>query len=187
MLPSRFWLEGLAPPPSSRFYNCPFLCSSNWLFHFFSSFANSLFIKSIVLSCSPAATNFSIQLLLSLLHGKSEIFTLARHFVFICFFLLLFISRQRCLNITITTHKSINQSYYYFYQTKTTKQLPDQTEEQDNRHRILWSVLDWEINKDTHKININPKYADDICFIRSDEAKIHQVERIIPPILRKIT
>ena len=68
--------------------------------------------------------------------------------------------------------------------TKTIKQT-DQTEEQDKRQRILWSAPDWIINKDNHKININPKYADYISFIRSDEGKIHEVERFIPPMLNK--
>ena len=65
---------------------------------------------------------------------------------------------------------------------KTIKQT-DQTEEQDKRQRILWSAPDWTINKDNHKININPKNADDISFIRSDEGKTHEVERFIPPML----
>ena len=66
---------------------------------------------------------------------------------------------------------------------KTIKQLPDQTEERDNRHRILWSAIGWVINKDVHKINKCLKYTNDISFIRLDKTKLHQVERLIPPML----
>ena len=73
---------------------------------------------------------------------------------------------------------------FIFYLTKTIKKLPDHTEEQDNIHRILWSALVWEANKDVHKINVNPKYANDISFIMSYKTKIHQVEQRIPAILK---
>ena len=54
---------------------------------------------------------------------------------------------------------------------KTIKQLPDQTEERDNIHRILWSAIGWVINKDVHKINKSLKYTSGISFIRLDKAK----------------
>ena len=73
---------------------------------------------------------------------------------------------------------------FIFYLTKTIKKLLDHTKEQDNIHLILWSALVWKVNKDVHKININPKYANDISFIMSYKTKIHQVEQLIPTILK---
>ena len=43
--------------------------------------------------------------------------------------------------------------------------------------------MDWIINRDKVNIEIDPKYADDITFIRSEETKINIVERVIPPML----
>ena len=83
----------------------------------------------------------------------------------------------------ITQGDCLSALLFIFYLAKTIKQLPDRTEEQDNKHRILWSALDWVIDKDVHKVDINPKYSDDISFIRSDQARISQVERLIPPML----
>ena len=47
-------------------------------------------------------------------------------------------------------------------------------------HKPLWSALGLIIDRDAHKITIDPKYADDISFLRSDEPEINQVEREIP-------
>ena len=47
----------------------------------------------------------------------------------------------------------------------------------------MWSALDWVIDKDRCKVEIDPKYADDITFIRSKDAKINQVVRLVPPML----
>ena len=49
----------------------------------------------------------------------------------------------------------------------------------------MWSALDWLIRKDEHDIEIDPKYADDITFIRSVEHRLNQVERIIPNMLNE--
>ena len=52
-----------------------------------------------------------------------------------------------------------------------------------NNPKPLWSVLDWIIDQDINKITIDPKYADDISFLRSDKSEINQVEREIPAML----
>ena len=44
-------------------------------------------------------------------------------------------------------------------------------------HKPLCSALDWIIDQDIHKITTDPKYADDISFLRSDKSEINQVER----------
>ena len=53
----------------------------------------------------------------------------------------------------------------------------------DDYHQTLWSALDWIVDRDKLQIEIDPKYADDITFIRSEEAKINQVERVLPSML----
>ena len=74
--------------------------------------------------------------------------------------------------------------FIIFYLAKTIKQPPDQTKAHDNRQQILWSAFDWVINKDVHIININTIHIDDISFIRSDEPKIHQVEKLTSLMLK---
>ena len=46
-------------------------------------------------------------------------------------------------------------------------------------HKPLWSALDWIVDRDVHKITIDPKYADGISFVSSDRLKINQLEREI--------
>ena len=59
-----------------------------------------------------------------------------------------------------------------------------QIKEQDNQHQFLSPAFDWLINKDIYEIYINPQYADSISFMRSNEARVHQVERILTPMLK---
>ena len=49
----------------------------------------------------------------------------------------------------------------------------------------MWYALDWLIRKDKHDVAIDPKYADDLTFIRSVEHRLNQVERLIPPMLNE--
>ena len=53
----------------------------------------------------------------------------------------------------------------------------------DDYHQTLWSALDWIVDRDKLQIEIDPKYADDTTFICSEEAKINQVERVLPSML----
>ena len=46
-------------------------------------------------------------------------------------------------------------------------------------HKPLWSALACIIDRDVHKITSDPKYADEISFLRSDQLWINQVEREI--------
>ena len=60
--------------------------------------------------------------------------------------------------------------------------MPTHTDRTDHRE-TMWSALDWVIDKDRRKVEIDPKYADDIMFIRSQNAKINQVVRLVLPML----
>ena len=52
----------------------------------------------------------------------------------------------------------------------------------EDYHRTLWSTF---VDRDKLQIEIDPKYADDITFICSEEAKINQVERVVLSVLCK--
>ena len=51
--------------------------------------------------------------------------------------------------------------------------------------RPLWSALDWPVDKDKHNVEVDPKYADDITFVRTDESKMNQIERAIPEMVEQ--
>ena len=57
--------------------------------------------------------------------------------------------------------------------------------EKEDYARPLWSELDWLIQKDQHQVEIDPKYADDVSFLRSNESKMNQVKRMIPNMLEE--
>ena len=71
---------------------------------------------------------------------------------------------------------------FILYLAYAIKPIPDERLPEDYR-KPLWSALDWIVNRDKANIEIDPKYADDITFIRSEEVKINQVESVIPPML----
>ena len=52
-------------------------------------------------------------------------------------------------------------------------------------NKVLWSELDWLIDRDTCQVVIHPKYADDIRFVRTDETKINQAKRLLPDLMKK--
>ena len=41
------------------------------------------------------------------------------------------------------------------------------------------------MDKDKHNVEVDPKYADDITFVRTDESKMNQIERVIPEMLEQ--
>ena len=51
--------------------------------------------------------------------------------------------------------------------------------------RPLWSALDWLVDKDKHNVEVDPKYADNITFVRTEESKMNQVERVVPELLEE--
>lgn len=56
--------------------------------------------------------------------------------------------------------------FLIIYLAKTITSLPQYIDSIDS-NKMLWSELDWIINRDTHCIKNDPKYSDDINFIRS--------------------
>ena len=47
----------------------------------------------------------------------------------------------------------------------------------------MWSALGWLVRKDVRNIQIDPKYSDDMSFIRSQLAKINSIKRVVPDML----
>ena len=56
---------------------------------------------------------------------------------------------------------------------------------EDHNNETFWSDLDWIIDRDTHNVELDPKYADDVNFIRTHQSKINEIKRIIPSMLKK--
>ena len=73
---------------------------------------------------------------------------------------------------------------FIVYLAYVLKPLPQMAERIDHTE-TLWSALDWLVHNDVHNIEIDPKYADDITYIRSLQTKINQAERLIPPMLEE--
>ena len=73
---------------------------------------------------------------------------------------------------------------FIVYLASSIKPLPPPIQQVDC-NRPLWSALNWLVDKDKHKVEIDPKYADDITFVRTDESKINQVERLMPEMLKE--
>ena len=71
---------------------------------------------------------------------------------------------------------------FILYLAYAIKPLPTHIQPQDYQ-QTMWSALDWIIDRDARKINIDPKYADDITFIRSDRSKMNQIKRMMPETL----
>ena len=59
------------------------------------------------------------------------------------------------------------------------KETPDQISIEDYE-KPMWSALDWVIPRDKYDIKVDPKYADDLTFVRSDQTKLNQIKRTIP-------
>ena len=53
------------------------------------------------------------------------------------------------------------------------KAIPKDRYSEDYHQTTLWSALNWIVDRVKLQIEIDPKYADDITFIRSEEAKIN--------------
>ena len=68
---------------------------------------------------------------------------------------------------------------FIIYLALALKNLPTVTLREDY-DKPIWSALDWMIPRDIHNIKIDPKYADDLTFIRSVHNKLNQVERVVP-------
>ena len=79
----------------------------------------------------------------------------------------------------ILTATGLSALLFILYLVHSIKPIP-KDRNPDDYHQTLWSALDWIVDRDKLQIEIDPKYADGITFIRSEKAKINQVERVLP-------
>ena len=70
---------------------------------------------------------------------------------------------------------------FIFYLAKALTGMTKHRCAEDHKHRILWSAL----SKDKHNLEIDPKYADDINFVRLEKSKINQITRTLPRLLEE--
>ena len=87
-------------------------------------------------------------------------------------------------SVAICQGDCLSALLFIVYLASSIKLLPPQIQ-QVNCNRPLWSALDWLIDKDKHKVEGDPKCADDITFVRTDESKINQVERLMSEMLKE--
>ena len=86
-------------------------------------------------------------------------------------------------NIGVIQGDCLSALLFIFYLAHIIKPISLETTREDHSNEIIWSELDWIIERDIHKIAIDPKYADDITFIRSNNSKMNKVKRSIPKML----
>ena len=87
-------------------------------------------------------------------------------------------------NIGVVQGDCLSAVLFIFYLAGAIKPIPDNRLKEDHTGEALWSALDWLVREDRHNISIDPKYSDDLSFIRSMLAKINTVKRIIPGMLK---
>ena len=74
---------------------------------------------------------------------------------------------------------------FIFYSAKFVDVLSGLPIRENFGNKILWSELDWLIDRDAHQVVMDAKYADDISFTRTDETKMNQVKRLLSDRLKK--
>ena len=88
-------------------------------------------------------------------------------------------------NIGVCQGDCLSALLFIFYLAYVIKPIPQGTIREDHKDIVMWSELDWLIDRDQHKIMLDPKYADDVSFIRSHISEINKLKRLIPKMLRE--
>ena len=88
-------------------------------------------------------------------------------------------------NIGVALGDCLSALLSIFFLAKFVDAIPCLPTREDFGNKVLWSELDWLIGRDVRQIVIDPKYADDISFIRNEETKTNQVKRLLPELLKK--
>ena len=89
-------------------------------------------------------------------------------------------------NIVVVQSDCLSAILFIFYLAMSIIPFPKITCAEDHAGEEMWSTLDWLVRKDVRNIQINPKYSDDISFIRSQLAKINCIMRVAPDMLREV-
>ena len=83
-------------------------------------------------------------------------------------------------NIGVVQGDCLSAILFIFYLAMSIKPFPKTTCAEDHAGEVMWSALDWLVRKDVRNIQIDPKYSDDMSFIRSQLAKINSIKRVVP-------
>ena len=86
-------------------------------------------------------------------------------------------------NIGVAQGDCLSAILFIFYLAKSVKPFPNTTTAEDHTGQVLWSALDWLVKKDQLNVEIDPKYSDDMSFVRSMRAKLNMIKRVIPDML----
>ena len=93
-------------------------------------------------------------------------------------------SEDFATNVGICQGDCLSALIFIFYLAKAMEGIPKHTTAEDHKDKMQWSALDWMIPKETLNIEIDPQYADDINFVRSEKAKLNQLKWEVPPLLK---
>ena len=74
---------------------------------------------------------------------------------------------------------------FIFYLAKFVDVVPGLPTKKGFGNKVLWSQLNWIIDRDAHQVVIDSKYVDDISFIRTYETKMNQAKLLLPDLLKK--
>ena len=72
-----------------------------------------------------------------------------------------------------------------FYLAKFVDVIPGLSKREDFGNKVLWSELDWLIDRGACQVVIDPKCADNIILIRTAKTKLNQVKRLLSDLLKK--
>ena len=86
-------------------------------------------------------------------------------------------------NIGVCQGDCLSALLFIFFLAHILKPFPKGTNKEDHILETFWSDLDWMINRDKINLKLDPKYADDITYIRSHISEINKIKRILPSIL----
>ena len=69
---------------------------------------------------------------------------------------------------------------FIFYQAKFVDVIPGLPTKENFGNNVLWPELNWLIDRNAHQVVIDPKYAADISFIRTEETKNEPSKKTAP-------
>ena len=88
-------------------------------------------------------------------------------------------------NIGVAQGDCLSALLFIYFLAHILKPIHQETVREDHTNEVFWSELDWVINRDKINLELDPKYADDVTFIRSHIGKINKIKRVLPSILEE--
>ena len=88
-------------------------------------------------------------------------------------------------NIGVAKGDYLSTLLFIIYPAKFVDVIPGFPTREDFWNNVLWLELDWLIDRDVYRVVIDPKYAENISFIRTEETKMKEVKRLLLDLLKK--